>query len=146
MAKKKKLSKPPLPPIPIPEDYDEERVEANFWPKLKRVASGVPGVSDILALYFYMNSDKAPLQHKVSILATLAYFIMPLDLLPDFMAALGYTDDVAVALGLIKFIGSDIMKPYRLYARKWLKGDLESKKPVKKPKALLESASVDAAS
>ena len=88
---------PPALPVPIPKSYDEKRVNANFWPKLKRVAAMVPGVSDVLALYYYMNSEKAPLKHKISILATLAYFIMPLDAVPDFIGALGYVDDVAVA-------------------------------------------------
>ncbi len=111
---------PPQLPIPIPKDYDRRRVEENFWPKLKRVARSVPGISDILALYFYLNSDVAPLKHKISIVATLAYFIIPLDLIPDYLGPIGYVDDVAVALGLIQFIGADVMKPYRTYARKWL--------------------------
>jgi uncharacterized membrane protein YkvA (DUF1232 family) len=84
----------------------------------------VPGASDILALYFYLNSDLAPIQHKISIIATLAYFIMPLDVIPDFLGPVGYTDDLAAALGLIKFIGSDVMRPYREYARKWLRGEV----------------------
>ena len=116
-------TEPPALPVPIPKSYDEKRVNANFWPKLKRVAAMVPGVSDVLALYYYMNSGKAPLKHKISILATLAYFIMPLDAVPDFIGALGYVDDVAVALGLIKFIGSETMKPYRDYAKRWLRGE-----------------------
>lgn len=125
--------KPPAPPIPIPKSYTRERVEKNFWPKLKRVVARVPGASDFLALYFYMNSDKAPLQHKLSIVASLAYFIMPMDLMPDFLGAMGYTDDLAVALGLIKFIGSDIMNPYRVYARKWLLGKGRVKKNAAAP-------------
>lgn len=114
---------PPGLPMKIPREYDEKHVRAGFWPKFKRVAAKVPGASDILALYFYLNSDLAPLQHKISIIATLAYFIMPIDLIPDFLGPLGYTDDVAAALGLIKFIGSEVMQPYRSYAKKWLKSE-----------------------
>lgn len=117
-------TEPPALPVPVPDDYDQRRVEEDFWPKLKRVAAEVPGVSDLLALYYYMNSDQAPFQHKVAVVATLAYFIMPVDALPDFFGALGYTDDLAVALGLIRFIGSEKMQPYRKYARRWLKGEL----------------------
>ncbi len=118
----KKRLDPPKPPIPIPRSYDRQRVEENFWPKLKRLAASVPGVSDLLALYLYMNSELAPVQHKLSVLATLAYFIMPLDLIPDFLGVPGYADDLWVAMGLIRFIGSDVMRPYRQYARKWLRG------------------------
>lgn len=116
-------AQPPALPVRIPRKYDENRVREGFWPKFKRIASKVPGSAEILALYFYLNSDVAPLQHKISIIATLAYFIMPFDLIPDFLP-LGYTDDVAAALGLIKFIGSDVMRPYRVYARKWLRSEI----------------------
>jgi uncharacterized membrane protein YkvA (DUF1232 family) len=124
-AELEKSRRPPPLPVPVPRGYDRERIEANFWPKFKRAVLSVPGLADVLALYYYMNSDRAPMQHKVSILATLAYFIMPLDAIPDFLGAMGYTDDVAVALGLIKFIGSDIMRPYRIYARRWLKSEVK---------------------
>ena len=120
---------PPPLPVPIPKNYDDRRVEENFWPKIKRVAAKVPGVADVLALAFYMNSRHAPLEHKVSIMATLAYFVLPIDLIPDFLGVIGYTDDIAVALGLIKFIGSEIMRPYRLYARRWLKGEVGDPPP-----------------
>lgn len=113
-------SEPPKPPIPIPADYDEARVRAEFWPKLKRFAARVPGLSDVLSLWFYLRSGKAPQAHKVSILATLAYFVMPLDLIPDWFGALGLTDDVAAALGMIAFLGSETMRPYRALAKRWL--------------------------
>ena len=118
--------KPPELPVPIPKSYDRERVEQNFWPKFKRLAGQVPGIADLLALYYYMNSDVAPAKHKVSVIATLAYFIMPMDLIPDFLGVLGYTDDVALAVGLIKFIGADVMKPFRLYSRRWLAGEIDT--------------------
>lgn len=113
---------PPPLPARIPKSYDEPRVRREFWPKLKRVIARVPGLADVLALWYYLNSDLAPLKHKVSILATLAYFILPIDAIPDVLGPLGYTDDIAVALGLIRFIGSEVMLPYRRYARLWLKG------------------------
>lgn len=118
-------------PIEIPQKYrDPQRVKQDFWPKLKRTASKVPGVADILALYFYLNSDRAPVSHKISIVATLAYFIMPMDVVPDFLGPLlGYTDDVALALGLIRFIGSDVMRPYRVYSRRWLRGQVGHDEP-----------------
>lgn len=117
-------SVPPKLPARIPKDYDERRVRREFWPKLKRTIGRVPGLADVLALWYYLNSDRAPWKHKLSIVATLAYFILPIDAIPDILGPLGYTDDIAVALGLIRFIGSDLMYPYRLYARKWLKGEV----------------------
>lgn len=119
---------PPKPPLPIPKSYTAERVDKELWPKAKRIASKVPGVTDVVALAFYMNSARAPLQHKLSIAATLAYFVMPFDIIPDFLGAFGYSDDLAVVAGLIAFIGSEAMKPYRVYAKKWLRGEVADTK------------------
>ncbi len=114
----------PRLPVPVPKNYDQARVEGNFWPKFKRICSRVPGAADILALYYYMASGAAPVKHKLSVVATLAYFIMPIDAIPDFLGPLGYTDDVAAAMGLIAFIGTGVMAPYRKHARKWLRGEV----------------------
>lgn len=117
-------------PADLADTFTERELEREFWPKLKRVAAVVPGVSEILALYFYMKSPDAGLQHRVSILATLAYFILPFDAIPDFIAGIGYTDDLAIAMGLIKFIGSETMNPYRLYARQWLRNEHPPAEPM----------------
>ena len=38
----------------------------------------------------------------------LIYFITPIDLIPDFVPALGFTDDIAVALMIMRRFSSDI--------------------------------------
>ena len=38
----------------------------------------------------------------------LVYFITPIDLIPDFVPALGFTDDIAVALMIMRRFSSDI--------------------------------------
>jgi len=38
----------------------------------------------------------------------LIYFITPIDLIPDFVPALGFTDDIAVALMIMRQFSSDI--------------------------------------
>ena len=42
----------------------------------------------------------------------LVYFITPIDLIPDFVPALGFTDDITVALMIMKRFSEDI-KRYR---------------------------------
>ena len=51
-----------------------------------------------------------PTQVRVSLLAALAYLIMPFDLFPDFMPLVGYSDDF-VALTAILSIWSKYMTP-----------------------------------
>lgn len=50
----------------------------------------------------------------VLLVFALLYFITPLDLIPDFIPALGFTDDITVGLMIIKRCSTDIQK-----YRKW---------------------------
>ena len=51
-----------------------------------------------------------PTQVRVSLMAALAYLIMPFDLFPDFMPLVGYSDDL-VALTAVLSIWSKYMTP-----------------------------------
>ena len=51
-----------------------------------------------------------PTNVRISLLASLAYLIMPLDLLPDFMPVFGFSDDF-VALTAVLSIWSKYMTP-----------------------------------
>lgn len=81
-------------------DYDKYRRffdESKLWGKLKKVArkAGVKVVYSALVLYYMTRSDDVPTIEKVKIYGTLGYFILPTDLIPDAIVALGYTDDLA---------------------------------------------------
>lgn len=45
---------------------------------------------------------------KAMIVCALAYFILPTDLTPDFIPFIGYIDDTAVIMALLRRIGSEI--------------------------------------
>ena len=61
-----------------------------------------------------------PAQARVSLMAALAYLIMPLDLFPDFMPIIGFSDDF-VALTAVLSIWSQYMTPaIRIRAEKKL--------------------------
>ena len=49
----------------------------------------------------------------------LIYFITPLDLIPDFVPALGFTDDITVALMIMKRFSQDISE-YKAWERSQL--------------------------
>lgn len=54
-----------------------------------------------LLLYHVMTSRKVPFKEKLKICAALIYFIIPLDLVSDFIPFLGFGDDiVAIAWAL----------------------------------------------
>lgn len=95
-------------------------VEKSFWEKLLRVAGRVPFAEEAAAAYFCATYPATPTRVKGVLIAALAYFVMPVDAIPDFVAGFGFTDDAAVlamALGLV----SGYVKPrHRECARKAL--------------------------
>jgi uncharacterized membrane protein YkvA (DUF1232 family) len=95
--------------------------------------SCIPGIPSLVALYTYLMDDDAPSGHQLAILLSFLYFIWPLDLIKDFFLGPGYIDDLAVFIGLLKFIGSENLRPYRTAARKWLRGEIEDPGQLEKP-------------
>ena len=79
------------------EQYQDYYSEPQFWDKLKSVAkkAGIKAVYAALVLYYALQNPAISLKDKGMILGALGYFILPVDLIPDFLPALGYTDDLA---------------------------------------------------
>ncbi|MBT1709932.1 DUF1232 domain-containing protein [Fulvivirgaceae bacterium PWU5] len=53
---------------------------------------------------------EVPWKTMVMIVAALAYFVMPIDLLPDLMPITGLTDDVAVLVAVYNAVSVDVDK------------------------------------
>lgn len=80
------------------EKYYSEQGLANKLKKHAR-AAGIRIVYTVLLLFYAVQSPKTPLRIKAQIYGALGYWILPLDLVPDFLPGLGYVDDLS-ALGL----------------------------------------------
>lgn len=93
------------------------RVREQFWPKMKAVAAKIPFAEDALAAYYCALDRKTPLRVRGTLLAALAYFVMPVDALPDIMPALGFTDDAAVLMAALQMIASHVKPEHREAAR-----------------------------
>jgi len=94
--------------VPAVMKLNEQRVDAGFWPKIRRVAAKVPFAKEALAVWFCAKDEDTPLAAKGMMLAALAYFVLPTDALPDFIAGLGYTDDAAVFMALMSVLGKNL--------------------------------------
>lgn len=89
---------------------DEATVRRGFWRKLRRVAAGLPFAEDLLAAYYCAFDRDTPVQVKAALLAALAYFVVPMDVMPDLMPLLGFGDDAAVLAGAIRMVAAH-MRP-----------------------------------
>ena len=94
--------------VPAVMKLNEQRVDAGFWPKMRRVAAKVPFAKQALAVWFCAKDDDTPLAAKGMMFAALAYFVLPTDAVPDFIAGLGYTDDAAVFMALMSVLGTNL--------------------------------------
>lgn len=89
---------------------DEARVRKGFWSKLRRQASYVPFAEEATAAYFAAFDRATPLKVRATLLAALAYFVLPVDAVPDVFPLLGFTDDAAVLMTALRLL-SDHIKP-----------------------------------
>src|SRR5262245_2155317 len=71
----------------------ERLVLADLLPKLKRVLAQVPFAEDLLAAYYAVLDRRTPLAVRATLLGALAYFVLPTDIVPDFLAVVGFGDD-----------------------------------------------------
>lgn len=85
-----------LPGDQAEQERREERIRQRFWPVLKRAARQIPFSRDLVASYYCALDPRTPTRVRGILLAALAYFVLPLDGVPDFLAFVGFTDDVAV--------------------------------------------------
>lgn len=96
---------------------------ADFWIKLKlsAKAAGRELVEKSLWLYYAARRPDTPLWAKTAVYSALAYFILPIDAIPDFIPITGYTDDMAAIAAAVATITSYIDDEVKNLANKRLK-------------------------
>ncbi|MBQ0107534.1 MAG: DUF1232 domain-containing protein [Phascolarctobacterium sp.] len=78
-------------------DLQDKYDESKFWKFVKETgkAVGKPLLRKSLELYYAMTRHDMPVQMKLEVMGALAYLVLPLDLIPDFIPVIGWTDDAA---------------------------------------------------
>ena len=96
---------------------DEITVRERFFPKLARVLARVPLADELVAAYYAAFDRATPLKAKGILLGALAYFVLPIDTIPDVVLGLGFTDDMAVLLAAFNVVRSHVTEEHRRRAR-----------------------------
>ena len=102
----------------------ERKVRRDFWAKLKRFAARVPFVEDFVAAYYCALDPATPLRVRGMLLAALAYFILPTDLIPDIIGGLGFADDIALLTAVTGLVSAHITPIHRAAAARALENEL----------------------
>ncbi len=99
---------------------DEALVRERFWDKLRKTLGRIPFVEDALAAYYCATDKASPLYVRAVLMGALAYFIIPSDVIPDFIAGLGFTDDAAVMAAAIASVQAALKPAHYVAARLFL--------------------------
>lgn len=99
--------------IPAVQRVNERRVSRGFWPKITRTAARIPFADQLLSVWYAARDPETPTAAKGIMLGALAYFVLPIDAIPDVFAGIGFTDDAAVIAALIATLGANIRKRHR---------------------------------
>ncbi len=96
------------------EKYGKNYSDEGLWNKIKGVAKKVGAnlIYDVLQLFYVAKNPNVPMKIRAAMVAPLGYFISPVDLIPDLVPVVGYSDDAAViamAIGIAHlYINDDI--------------------------------------
>lgn len=95
---------------------DPQRLRRDFRVKIKRLASKLPFAEDLLAAYYCAFDRETPRHVQAALVGAIAYFVVPLDIMPDVLPLLGFTDDAAVLATAIRLVASHIRPEHRAAA------------------------------
>ena len=120
-----------LAPVPPRQQQSrEDRVKRDIWAKLRRVGRAIPFMEDVVAAYYCALDEKTPTAARATLFAALAYFIAPIDLVPDFLALVGLGDDVAILSAVIVTLRTHMRDEHRDKARAALADPPDNEGPI----------------
>ncbi len=83
-------------------------------------SAGASLVYLVLLLYYVVTDSKLPLKDRAIIYGALGYFILPVDLIPDAMPIVGFSDDMAAVIAALNAIKGNITPEAKSRARERL--------------------------
>jgi len=95
-------------------------VQQGFWRKARRTLGRVPFTEEAVAAFHCATDSATPMAIRATLLGALAYFVLPIDAIPDLFLGLGFTDDAAVLLAAFTAARTHITEAHRERARAWL--------------------------
>ena len=101
------------PASPKRERSRERQARDGFWDAFGRLAARLPFAEDVAAAWYCAFDPATPLKVRGTLIAALAYFVVPLDVVPDLLAFVGLTDDIAVLTAAFTMVSGHIKPEHR---------------------------------
>lgn len=96
---------------------DEVKVRRDFWKTFRKALRYIPFSTELVAGYYCALDSKTPFHVRATLLAALAYFVLPLDVVPDFIFGLGFSDDITVLAATLMRLRGYITDEHRADAK-----------------------------
>ncbi|MHA7776255.1 YkvA family protein [Roseibium sp. M-1] len=109
------------PEILGPEEEQKRTIRQKLMTTARKAARQVPFVEDVIAGYFCALDPATPTKVRATLLAALAYFVLPIDAIPDFILGVGFGDDATVLMAALAMIRSHMREDHYQAARESLK-------------------------
>lgn len=103
------------------EAQDGESLFTRARDRLKKLGGRLPFGEDLLAALYCALDPATDRKVKLILFGAAAYFLMPVDAIPDIFPIIGFTDDAAVIAAAIAAVRSGITDDHRAKARDTLK-------------------------
>lgn len=86
-----------MKPIKKINNYIKHYSESDLHHKLKKTSGSLSKqlLYYVLVLYYLIADKNIPTKVRMVFIAALGYFILPTDLITDFLPVIGFTDDIA---------------------------------------------------
>ena len=96
--------------------------EKTFWRKMKNSVKRVGEEIAVMGIksWLAMADSNTSVRHKAILGGALAYFVLPTDMVPDVLAGVGFTDDMAALTLAANSVGNAITEEHEEQAREKL--------------------------
>ncbi|MGR5231470.1 YkvA family protein [Vibrio rotiferianus] len=96
--------------------------EKTFWRKMKNSVKKVGEEIAVMGIksWLAMADSNTSVRHKAILGGALAYFVLPTDMVPDVLAGVGFTDDMAALTLAANSVGNAITDEHEEQAREKL--------------------------
>ena len=98
----------------------EASARSGFLAKARRHLAAVPMARQAVAMYFCLVDPTTPRWVKAIVAAALAYFVLPLDAIPDFLPLIGLSDDMSVLAAAYASVSNFVTDEHRTRADAWI--------------------------
>jgi uncharacterized membrane protein YkvA (DUF1232 family) len=86
--------------------------DKSFWKKVTKFAmkAGKKVILKTIVMWEALKDNDTPLWARTTIMGALAYFISPVDAIPDMIPVVGYSDDLGVLIAAMGSVAMHVKK------------------------------------